>query len=144
MLKWKFCSFCCCWTEMIMNEMRQMHSLCTHGSYMCKESKIGSDYKECCNVDQWLCIDPGHIWKCFIIDSGSALHHFVYPTVENTGADSLHTLQQLSPLIYQLFTYTLFFPNHICALALNENNLSLFGWKILQENNTLPPFHASD
>lgn len=53
-----------------------------------KNLKIGSDYKERRDVDQWLGVDPGHVSKCFIIDSGSALHHFVCPPLWRRPAQS--------------------------------------------------------
>lgn len=74
--------------------------------------------RSCRDVDQRRRIDPGRVWKCFIIDSGSALHHFVYPTVDDAGADSPRSV----PLIYQPLIYTQLFPNHICARTPNENN----------------------
>jgi len=45
---------------------------------------------ECCNAanDSFLCSKPGHIGERSIIDSGSALRHFVYLTVEKTRAST--------------------------------------------------------
>lgn len=107
---WEYCS-------VAGNDQRKFsclhfHRRCMAAIVICtcvKNIKIGSDYKESCDVDRLPYTDTGCIWKCLVIDSGSALHHFVYPKV--------HTLPK----------------PYWCIVAKTKLNWSLFSRSTLQE-----------
>lgn len=109
----------CCWTEMITNKCAVVLAIfialmiCTCVNNL----KIGNDYKEGSNVDQLLCIDTDHIWKCFIIDNGSALYHVVCPTVENSRASSRHTFPTAHTIdLSAVHIHTFLFKSCLCIV----------------------------
>lgn len=83
------------------------------------------DYKELCDADKLARLDPGCIWKCFLIDRAVALLCITAYFPLSRTPELLLSLHFTTAQPNDLSTtniHTQLFPNRICALMDNENN----------------------